>query len=213
MNRMRCLYAFAVSLVLVGCQTTRPTSIDDVSTHEGLVRVEVKGMDAVYRRPDVNLSGYDRILLRPVSVSFAQNWKPERDTGSALYRMTPADREKIKKDLAAEFERVFRHVLQEQGGYRLVSEPAADVLEVQASIVDLYVTAPDVSMQDPGITRVYTADCGEMTLASELHDSVTGQVLARACDRREDRRDTWQWTTSVPTPRTPGVSFASGPSD
>ena len=42
-----------------------------------------------------------------------------------------------------------------------------------------------------------TADSGEMTLISELRDSVTGTLLARAFDRREDNGMMWQWTNSV----------------
>jgi hypothetical protein len=31
----------------------------------------------------------------------------------------------------------------------------------------------------------------------QLHDSVTGQLLARAYDHRDGGPDMWQWTTSV----------------
>jgi hypothetical protein len=31
----------------------------------------------------------------------------------------------------------------------------------------------------------------------QLHDSITGQLLARAYDHRDSGPDMWQWTTSV----------------
>jgi hypothetical protein len=37
------------------------------------------------------------------------------------------------------------------------------------------------------MTRIYAMSAGEMTLVAELFDSETGQVLARAVDRREGR--------------------------
>lgn len=192
----RIVCAVAV-LCLGGCQTTSESPISAMSTEDGLVRTDVKGIQSVYKRPGVNLATYDKILLRPLIVEFAKNWQPERDGGSALYEMNPPDRERIKKDLADAFYDVSKRVLQEQGGYRFVTEPAADVLEVQPAIVNIFITAPDVSRDNPGIVRTYTANAGEMTLIAELHDSVTGQLLARAYDRREDNRDMWQWTTSV----------------
>jgi hypothetical protein len=180
---------------LVACQSTKQSPIDELSTQEGLQRAEVKGVDAVYRRPGANLTPYNKLLVRPVYVEFSKNWKPEHD--SALYRMNEPDREKIRTELAQLFAEVMTKELETDGGYQLVDQPAADVLEVRPAIVNLYITAPDVSMQTPGRVRTYTADAGEMTLIAELRDSVTGTLLARAFDRRGGNDMMWQWTTSV----------------
>jgi hypothetical protein len=199
MNIIRCTpLALAAALVcplLQGCQTTKTSPIDDLSVHEGLVRIDAKAVDAAYRRPDAKMSVYSKVLLRPIEVQFAKNWDPSSG-GSALYRMNEPDREKIKSELAQVFADVFRQEL-EKGGYPLVTEPGEDVLEIQAAIVNLYITAPDVSMQTSGRTRVYTSDAGSMSLIIQLHDSITGQLLARAYDRRDGGPDVWQWTTSV----------------
>jgi hypothetical protein len=159
------------------------------------VRIESKAVDAAYRRPEAKMSVYSKVLLRPIEVQFAKNWDPSSG-GSALYRMNEPDREKIKAELAGVFAEVFKKEL-EKGGYPLVAQAGEDVLEIQAAIVNLYITAPDVSMETSGRTRVYTSDAGSMTLIMQLHDSVTGQLLARAYDRRDGGPDTWQWTTSV----------------
>jgi len=196
MKNAKLAYAFAALWLLAGCQTVQQTPIDNVSSQDGMVKVDVKGVDAVYKKPQANLTAYDKILLRPIEVEFSKNWKPEDD--SVLYQMNKPDREKIKKDLADAFADVFKQVLQEKGGYQLVTEPAKDVLEVQAAIINLYINAPDVSMQTAARVRTYTTDSGEMTLVSELHDSVTGTLLARIYDRRQDMSGgQWQWTDSV----------------
>jgi hypothetical protein len=181
--------------LLQGCQAQKPSPIDELSLHEGLQRVDSKTADAVFRRPDANMSIYSKLLLRPITVQFAKNWKPET-SGSALYGMHEPDREKIRSELAQVFADVFRKEL-EKGGYPLVEEPAQDVLEIQAAIVNLYITAPDVSMDVAGRSKVYTSDAGQMTLIMQLHDSVTRQLLARAYDHRDGGPDMWQWTTSV----------------
>lgn len=181
--------------LLSGCASTQMSPIDELSLQEGLQRVDSKVVDAVYRRPEANMAVYNKLLLRPITVQFAKNWEPEK-SGSALYDMTPPDREKIKSELADLFAEVFRKEL-EKGGYPLVTEPGKDVLEMQAAIINLYITAPDVSMQTAGRTRVYTSDAGHMTLITQLHDSVTGQLLARAYDHRDSGADVWQWSNSV----------------
>ena len=193
----RYLYAVAAAFALSACASTSQKSpIDDMSLNQGLVRVDVKGVDAIYKVPESNLSGYDKVILRPIEVEFSKNWKPEND--SVLYQMNKPDREKIKSELQQAFAEVFTQVLQEKGGYQVVTEPAKDVLEVQAAIVNLYISAPDVSMQTSARVRTYTADAGSMTLIAELHDSVTGQLLSRAYDRRDDLDSgQWQWTNSV----------------
>ncbi|HEY4370108.1 MAG TPA: DUF3313 family protein [Steroidobacteraceae bacterium] len=181
--------------LLSGCQTTKPSPIDELSLQEGLQRTDNKTVDAVFRRPEARMSTYSKLLLRPITVEFAKNWEPE-SSGSVLYRMNEPDREKIRSELAQVFAEVFRKEL-EKGGYPLVTEPQQDVLEIQAAIVNLYITAPDVSMETSARTRVYTSDAGQMTLIMQLHDSVTGQLLARAYDHRDTGPDTWQWTNSV----------------
>jgi hypothetical protein len=149
----------------------------------------------VFRRPEARMSVYSKVLLRPIEVQFAKDWDPAK-SGSALYRMHEPDREKIKSELAELFAETFRKEL-EKGNYPLVTEPAEDVVEIQAAIVNLYITAPDVSMDVAGRSKVYTSEAGYMTLIMQLHDSVTGQLLARAYDHRTGGSDMWQWTNSV----------------
>ena len=188
--------AVSTAILVVGCTSQRPTPIDEPSTQEGLVRVESKVVDAAYKRPDASLTGYTKLLLRPIDVQFAKNWDP-KSQGSTLNRMAEPDVEKIKRELADVFAEVFKRDM-EKGGYPLVENTGPDVIEMRAAIVNLYITAPDVSDQTAGRTYVYTTNAGEMTLIMQLHDSITGQLLARAYDRREDTGSgMWTWTTSV----------------
>jgi len=198
MNSSKLLTCCAVVLATLacGCTSTQTTPIDESSVNEGLERVPSKTVDALYKRPGATLTGYSKLLLRPIEVQFAKNWDPAK-TGSVLYEMHEPDREKIKTELASVFADVFKDNLA-KGGYPLVESTGKDVLEMRAAIVNLYINAPDVSMQTAGRTKVYTADAGEMTLIMQLHDSVTGQLIARAYDRRDaSQSGMWTWTNSV----------------
>jgi hypothetical protein len=172
------------------------SALDEIAQQSGLVRTKVKGIDLVYKRADATLTKYNKLLLKPVTVSFSKNFDPGQS--SSLYKMNPPDREKIKTELAEQFAKVFTKELQEKGGYQMVDESGADVLEVRAAIVNLYINAPDVSMQTAGRVKVYTTDAGEMTLVMELRDSVTDAILAQVYDRRAATNGgMWTWSTSV----------------
>jgi len=188
-----------LACVLLGACQTSPKGIeplDELSNSEGLTRVESKAVDILYRRPHVTLANYSKLLIKPVEVQFAKHWDPDSNgSGSVLYRMQDVDREKIKSELANAFVEVFEKEIG-KGGYTVVTQPAEDVLEIQAAIVNLYIVAPDPS-QTAGRSKVYTTDAGEMTLVMQLHDSITGQLLARAIDREAATHQSWNWTTSV----------------
>lgn len=188
------LCALAMSMMF-GCQSTKGLEpLDQLANEEGLVRVESKVVDVLYKRPEASLATYSKLKLTPIEVQFAKNWKPE-SSNSVLYDMHSVDREKIKTDLATAFAEVFKRDM-EKGGYPIVTESGPDVLEMQAAIANLFITAPDPS-EITGRTKIYTTDSGEMTLIMQLHDSITGQILARAIDRREASHDYWNWTTSA----------------
>jgi hypothetical protein len=151
---------------------------------DGLVRQPGTRLNAVFVKPDAEIVAYRNVLLDPVEVSFARNWDPNRGGRSQVGRLNASDMQAIQTGLAELFRETFRAELA-RGGYQLVDETGPDTLRVTASIVDLYVTAPDT--MSAGRSRTYTANSGRMTLVAELRDSVTGEILARAVDARSGR--------------------------
>ena len=162
-------------------------------TWDGLVQRKAKGIDAVYVRPDVDFKVYRNIVLDPVVVAFDRNWKPNR-SGSVSGRLSTSDIEKIREKMASGFQGIFAEELA-AGGYAIVPKPLDDTLRVSAALADVYITAPDTA--SAGRTKTYTRGAGRMTLAMELRDGPTGQLLARIVDRHEDDSSVAQWTTSA----------------
>jgi hypothetical protein len=161
---------------------------------DGLQRVEVRGLDRVYARPGINLAVYDKVMLAPIDVAFSRNWKPE--VIGTHFPIPVSERQRIKQGLAKIIREEFIKELQQNGRYQVVDAPADDVLQVNASIVDLYINAPDT--MSPGMTRSYTLSTGEMTLRAELSDSASGQLLVRVVDLWRDPERTYlQLTTDV----------------
>ena len=166
-------------------------------TVDGLHRVPDSNMAIVYAEPGADLAQYQRIKLLDAYVAFRKNWeRDQRSSAASRLSVTSRDVEKIKNNLAQEFHAVFRKTL-EDGGYEIVEESADDVLLVRPAIINLDVNAPDT--MSAGRSRTFTSTAGEMTLYIEIYDSVTGDLIAKALDRRVDnsRQGFYTWTNSV----------------
>ena len=80
--------------------------------------------------------------------------------------------------------------------YSCFAEPD-DVLVLRPAIIDLDITAPDVATA--GRSRTFTTSTGAATMYVELFDSLTGDILGRAADRRSIRSAGGRvsWSNSV----------------
>ncbi len=180
--------AFAAALILV---VLAPCLADADSPFTGLELVPSKTVGALYRRPDVDISAYSKIMIGEPTVEFSKNWNP-RNYGK--YGLSAAQLTKIRVDLAAMARSAFAKVLGD-GGYEIVTEAGDGVLVITPNIVNLFINAPDV--KSPGRSRTYTMEAGSATLALQVNDAVTGTLLAVALDQRRSGSSTMQWTTSV----------------
>ena len=172
----------AASVMTSAFPATR-SDIHAAMSYDGLQQISVKGIDLAYARPGATLAAYGKVKIEPIEVAFRKDWNPKR-TGSEL-RLDAADRENIRAGVAKIVRDEFVKALEARSGYQLVTEAGPDVLRVNASILNLYVNAPE--SRTATRTRTYTVSAGEMTLVAELHDSETGELLARVVDRREAR--------------------------
>lgn len=191
-----CLMALTVCAVSVTA-FAKKEELPEV-TEDGLHRVPDSKLAVVYAEPGADLSQYQRVQLVDAYVAFKKNWERDQRSRSAdPLRVTSRDVEKIKNNLAQEFRAVFTKVL-EDGGYEVVNETGEDVLLIRPAIINLDATAPDT--MSAGRSQTLTQSAGEMTLYIELYDSVTGDLIAKALDRKVDnpsRAGFYTWTNSV----------------
>jgi hypothetical protein len=186
----RFLSALGVASVLSG---TAIAAQPEQTTVDGLVLTPSKNVELLYTRPGATLAGYTKIAMLDCAVAFKKNW--QRDQNDAGLRVSSADMDRIKTNLSGEFRKVFTEELT-KGGYTMTDQGGEDVLILRPAIVDLDVTAPDVSTA--GRSRSFSTSAGGMTLYIELFDGATGEILARVADRR-DARDSGRmmWQNSV----------------
>jgi hypothetical protein len=154
---------------------------------DGLERRTVDGLRDVYVKPGATLEPYTKVAILECYVAFRKNWQRDynRTARGVGQRIKQEDMTRIKQEVAQEFQRVFVEVLQEQGGYEVVTEAGDDVLLLRPAIRNLDVAAPD--KKAPGMTTTIVTSAGQMTLYLELYDSATGDIIARVTDRRISR--------------------------
>lgn len=193
MNLKRSLILMMAACLLSGVALAKKEDLPAVS-HDGLELRKGKVADAVYVRPGVDFSVYKRFAILECPVAFSKDWQRDRQRGAM--RVSQKDMDEMKANLSAEFLKIFTDELQDKGGYSIVTEGAEDVLILRPAIIDLEVSATD--SMTAGRSYTLSESAGGMTLYLEIFDSVTGQILARAIDRGEDRgMGQIEWQNSV----------------
>jgi len=134
-------------------------------------------VDSLYVAPGATLARYQKVLLDQVDVAFKSDWQarhPEVSTDEI---------EMIRHGAVSVFREQFASELA-RGGYSLATGPAADVLRVSASVVDLDIMSSGGA--DPASPQ-FMVTTGDMSLVSELKDSQSGAMLARVADKTRGR--------------------------
>lgn len=158
------------------------TGPDAEITHDGLHRVDRAVMDAAWVKPDLDLTGYNKLMLVSIGISYKEDpdYRGRFDRSATEFPITPENRERLQSTVRAEFLEEFEKLER----YEIVAEPGPDVLMLIGGILDVVSRVPPES---PGTTTrggVYLTSVGDATLVLELRDSMTNEVLARAADRR-----------------------------
>lgn len=163
---------------------------------DGLVKVKAKKFQLVYLRPGADFRTYAKVMLDPTEIAFQKNWKRDYNSSSAGVdnRLTDKDLERMADEGRKSAAKILGKAYAD-GGYPVVSEPAADVLRVRTALVDITVSAPDL---DTAMNvRTFTRDAGQATLVVEARDSMTGALMGRAVDGRTIDDFTMEWRTRV----------------
>lgn len=167
-------------------------------TTDGLKRIHnPDSLTVVYAEPGANLVQYQRIYITEPFVAFKKDWQREQNRNVGT-RVSASDMDRIKKSVAELFMEVFTKELSDSG-YELTQERAEDVLTVRPAVLDLDLNVPDSMNATMG--RSYERDSGSMTLYIELYDSETGDLLAKAMDKRVARHRHYLYLNSGPAIR------------
>lgn len=173
------LFGAVALLVAVGSFQVQSTDAPAVS-FDGLHLVPDSKLAITYVNPQADFSIYSEFMMLDAYVAFKKDW--QRKTRVAGRRVSNKQMARIKKEAAELLYDTFKNELDDKGGYKFVEVPDDQVLLIRPALIDLEITAPDIPVA--GRVTQYVASAGAATLYIELYDSVSGEILARAVDRR-----------------------------
>lgn len=155
---------------------------------DGLQLTRTLPYGAIYMKPGATFGQYKRLAMLDCFVQFAKDWQRDynRNEPDLEMQVSKGDMDRITRELAAEFKRVFTEELQTDGGYEIVDIAAPDVLILRPAILNLIVNAPEIDTAPP-MSGSVVASAGQMTLYLELWDSTTNTLLARVIDTEADQ--------------------------
>jgi hypothetical protein len=158
----------------------------DVTT-DGLTIMKSSRYTETQIKNGVIWSDYTKYQISPVDVSFRKNWKRDynSDQRSLSMHVTDKDMARIKKTMGKIVYEEFDKTLQEKGGLTKVDQADSNTLLFTPRIINLDVYAPDTE-NSPAMSHKYIRQAGRATLFLEVHDAVSGEILARWVDTRED---------------------------
>ena len=172
----------ALALFLGACSGTTPTldtGPDAEATFDGLYEIKGGSADKAWARPDLDLSGYNKIMLQGVGIEYRPGGETRR-----RYTMSTSGPWALTDDQKARLQKAVTETavkeLGESSRFTLVDKPGPDVLLIRVGLLDVvsYVPPEPISRGE-----IFLSEIGAATLVLEIRDSQTGAILVRAADR------------------------------
>lgn len=198
---MKILLSFATILLLVGCAPAPSIQQgpDAETTFDGLVRIDHSRFANAWVDPDVDLSQYNKIMAGDAVFEFRA---VKKNTSPALARRANESEywmsDKNKESLIEIVSEAFRKEMQKSKHFTGADAPGPDVLIIVGGLHDIVSRVPPDMI---GRGDIYLSSVGEATLVLELKDSLSGETIYRAIDRRAAERagDTMMMSNTVTT--------------
>ena len=170
--------AIAIStIVACASEPTIQTGPDAEISFDGLHRVDNSVFRFVWVEPEIDLSRYTKILPGPAEFRY----RAVRATG----QRSSANEFPISDENRAKFEAIVSEIFDEELSnsrfFAITDVPGPDTLVVVGALDDIVSRVPP---QPTGRGDIWISSVGEATLILEVIDSTSGEVLARAVDRR-----------------------------
>jgi hypothetical protein len=185
---LKTLFTVAVIAFLAGCTPT-PTiqqGADAELTFDGLVRIDNSRFGNAWIDPDVDLSQYNKIMAGGAEFEFRA---VKKSTSSTITRRANESEfwisDKNRQELIEIVSEAFRKELQKSEHFTMADAPGPDVLVIVGGLHDIVSRVPPDLV---GRGDIYLSSVGEATLVLEARDSLSGETIYRAIDRRSAER-------------------------
>ncbi|MFC1777259.1 DUF3313 family protein [Pseudomonadota bacterium] len=133
-----------------------------------------KTLPASYVKPGVDLSIYNKVLVKPLNMDNIEVLKPawEQDNDD-VWSFEPENRQAIQEW----FMDAMQKELEAKGGYSMVSQPASDVMRIEVELLSITPYVKPGTMANDGKFKTQTLGSGDVVVSAEFRDSKTRELL------------------------------------
>jgi hypothetical protein len=197
---MKKIYLSVAIALLAGCSTATPTIQEGPNAEvsfDGLHVIDNSVFAMAWADPEIDFSRYNKIIpggavLEFRAVKKSSGTTRSRSSQSEFY--IDDDARQRLEEVAAE---IFQEELAKSTRFTVADAPGQDVLIIRGALTDIVSNVPP---QTVGRTEVFLSSVGEITLILEVVDSMSGEVIFRALERRAlDRHGQAMRSSSVNT--------------
>ena len=181
---MKRLLSTALVLSLLACasEPTIQTGPDAEITFDGLVRIDNSAFSNAWIDPDVDLTQYTKIIPGGAEFEFRA---VKKSNSSAMTRVAKGSEfwisDENKEKLREIVTLAFREELLQSKHFEFANTRGADTLIIVGGLHDIVSRVPPDVV---GREDIYLDSVGEATLVLEARDSLSGETIYRAVDRR-----------------------------
>jgi hypothetical protein len=193
---MKKVLAIAATFFVVACssQPTVQSGPNAETTFDGLVRIDNARFAAAWIDPEIDLMQYTKIMPGGAEFQFrnVQKTAGRTHTGRSNERefwISDANRQRLIDTVSG----VFEEELQSSQHFTITDEPGPDTLIIVGALHDIVSRVPPDIV---GRGEIWLSSLGEATLVIQLADSLSGEVIYRAVERRSVQRPGGQMTLS-----------------
>ncbi len=183
--RLRTILAATALLAIAGVMNQAiaksHTELPDDTTFDGLVKVKKSSFQRAWVDPSIDFSRYTKVMSGDTWFEFRAVRKTSAGSSRASTKSEFYIPEENRQKLIDTVSEIFREELEKSEYFTMVTEPGPDVLMLDGGLLDVVSRVPP---QQAGRHEIYISRVGEITLVLQLRDSMSGETLARAAERR-----------------------------
>ena len=155
------------------------------TSFDGLVKQEKGRFKLTYVDPDIDFSVYNKYIAGTAQFQFRAVKKTSsmtaRRSNQREFWISDADKQKLEDTVSS----IFAEELAKSETFTETNEPGPDTLIIRGALHDIVSQVPPEII---GRGEIYLSSMGEATLIIEAVDSLSGEVIYRAIERRAAAR-------------------------
>ncbi len=181
---MKKIFLVFAAMIMAGCSSAPPTIQEGPNaevSYDGLHAIDNSVFRAAWADPDVDFSRYSKIMPGGAFFEYRAVKK-----SSGTYRARSSDTEfyideKAREKLEKLTSEIFNEELAKSSRFSVTDAAGPDVLIIRGGLYDIVSKVPPDLV---GRGNIYLSSVGEITLILEAIDSMSGEVIFRAVERR-----------------------------